>query len=901
MMPKLKGSHPWALILCRASDATIPAWPGRDYFSSLIGASPSGTGLHAWWQQISGGNLDFAGSRVFGWYVLPASVAQIGHMARGELVTAARAAATAAGVDLSFYRHTLAIATGSTKQGDGNVGSDVVLDIRATNGQAGWRRCAKCAGIAFWDGTRSPGFCLAGGRHDHNASRFYSIPQVSFPNGQFGWRWCSKCEALIFQTTTPADCPGGGKHSFTGSGPYVVRISAISTMNEQSNWRKCNKCQALAYSDGVNPGPCSAGGRHDHTGSGNYSIPYGWTASLGFLAHETGHGFGLGHSFGTSRRGDFVNDGHPGVYGDRTDIMSWANTAQMAQPLYTPSGPGLNAPTLHKLGWLSGSDIVTLNVPASVQSFTLRPLHGGVAGSGPRMLRVIDTQKGWIYTAEYRARLSWDQAIETPRVVVHAMRSFYQAGQDGWRWCANCQGLIYAGQSACPAGGVHDGRGGLDYWLPLNTGLGQSDWRWCSKCCGMFFAGNATQGACPAGGAHDGSQSGNYAVPLNGPGQSNWRWCNKCQGLAFAGSGWPGVCPAGGLHDHTGSGNYSLDSVPGTSRQNKWRSCTKCQGLYFAGLGKCTGGDIHTFSSEEDYGLVHDFSGAPGQPGWRFCRKCYGLMFYDASRPLGVCAAGGVHDYLTSAHISSGNYVIPHDSEAEAGQRQWRNCKKCSAIYYSGSGGLELCSAGGRHEPEWEYIFAYNTKAILGETFHRCRKCDVMVNGPAPCTAGGNHDTSIGANYVIRTDPASLVREQAYGRKCSKCRALFVLNSEDGTAENPCPAGGGHSPTGEYFQTMVTGYIDPYWRWCRKCEAMAYWDGSRAPGPCPAGGTHDHTGSGAYLPPSFGLDATQVVNDGLGINGSWANQNVKIEVVAIQPNSATIQVTSFAYQPPLTP
>jgi hypothetical protein len=67
MTPKVKGSHPWALILCNASDQDAPGWPGLDYFNAFI-AEPGGNGLYTWWQQVSGGNLDLAGSKVFGWY-----------------------------------------------------------------------------------------------------------------------------------------------------------------------------------------------------------------------------------------------------------------------------------------------------------------------------------------------------------------------------------------------------------------------------------------------------------------------------------------------------------------------------------------------------------------------------------------------------------------------------------------------------------------------------------------------------------------------------------------------------------------------------------------------------------------------------------------------------------------
>src|SRR5262249_53883714 len=156
--------------------------------------------------------------------------------------------------------------------------------------------------------------------------------------------------------------------------------------------------------------------------------------------------------FGTDRKGDFTNDDRPGCYGDWTDIMSWDSTASFGELRYTPAGAGLSAPTLYKLGWLSDSDVTTAIGEGTIK---LKPVYGMTGGGGgggvsPRMFRVIDADRGWIYTAEYRAPMSWDQGIPTPRVVIHAMRTLYQAGQDGWRWCANCEGLIYAGQTACP-------------------------------------------------------------------------------------------------------------------------------------------------------------------------------------------------------------------------------------------------------------------------------------------------------------------------------------------------------------------------------------------------------------------------------------------------------------------
>ena len=132
MLPKVKGSHPWAVILCNASDQVAPKVPALSYFHDLV-ASSSANGLYTWWQQISSGNLDLQGSNVFGWYSLPNTLAQLSVMSRAQIVSAARTAATAAGADFSSYLHTLAIVTGYSN--NGNTGSDVAYGITATNGQ----------------------------------------------------------------------------------------------------------------------------------------------------------------------------------------------------------------------------------------------------------------------------------------------------------------------------------------------------------------------------------------------------------------------------------------------------------------------------------------------------------------------------------------------------------------------------------------------------------------------------------------------------------------------------------------------------------------------------------------------------------------------------------------------
>jgi hypothetical protein len=861
------------VILCRASDRDAPAWPPPQYFADFIGGHHAG-GLYDYWLDVSYGQLDLQGSTVLGWYQLSQTAAEIAQMDRGTLVSAARAVAGAAAAG---FAHTLAVAT--EYPGGGNVGSDVAAGIFETLGQPGWRWCSKCESLAFWDGSRDPGACVAGGRHDHGGSSYYAVRETGFVGGQPGWRWCVKCETMVFNTSNPATCPGGGTHDLSQSGPYVLHLGG-ATDREQDQWHWCSKCQGLAFWDRSRaPGPCPMGGLHDHSTSGDYGIAFAWAADVGWFAHESGHGFGLDHSFDLSRTGDLYNDSRPGAYGDRADIMSWANTAFFAAPRFTPAGAGLNAPILHKLGWLGSDvaqtvDVFDVQAGSAPQSVALSSLYdpGPRLVTHPRMIRVVRPSEGRIYTAEFRSPAdNWDRGLVTAPVVVHLLPTLYAAGQDQWRHCSSCEGLVYAGQTACPAGGVHDGGSSGDYGLLENVGPsgGQTGWRWCRKCSGLVFPGQGgTLPSCPAGGSHDLSSSGDYAIPMAGPGQAGWRRCQKCGGLGFSGNPTPGVCPAGSLHDYSASGNYVLSEGSGNNRQNGWRWCNKCQGLYFAGLGACKGGSVHDFSGSSDYSLVHDLAGAIGQPGWRWCAKCYALAFNDGTRLPGLCAAGGRHD-----HSASGHYVLPTDAETANAQLSWHWCSKCSALnYHDGTRNPGPCSAGGVHDPKSAYLIAHDTSAVPGQQgFAWCSKCECMVSGkkPAPCSAGGNHDTSASAAYVIRTDPAQRVREQAFWRTCTKCSEVMALTDYDATKQLPCPAGGTHAPQGEYFLTQQTS--DPFWRWCSKCEAMAYWDGSRAPGPCPASGEHDHTKSGFYAPPQFLGEVTEVVASDLQPGQTYVN------------------------------
>ncbi|WP_329419989.1 hypothetical protein [Streptomyces sp. NBC_01268] len=87
--------------------------------------------------------------------------------------------------------------------------------------------------------------------------------------------------------------------------------------------------------------------------------------------------------------------------------------------------------------------------------------------------------------------------------------------------------------------------------------------------------------------------------------------------------------------------------------------------------------------------------------------------------------------------------------------------------------------------------------------------------------------------------------QQPGWRWCAKCQGLAFAF---GTKVGECPVGGTHDHGPSWPYSLLHEFPAPAvqagWRWCAKCQSLAFADGST--GPCQAGGSHDHTGSGAY-------------------------------------------------------
>jgi hypothetical protein len=94
--------------------------------------------------------------------------------------------------------------------------------------------------------------------------------------------------------------------------------------------------------------------------------------------------------------------------------------------------------------------------------------------------------------------------------------------------------------------------------------------------------------------------------------------------------------------------------------------------------------------------LFSDFAAvlaqSTGQRDWRFCRKCQAI-FFDGFPNKGPCKAGGAHE------AAGFNFVLPHDvAETPTAQKNWRFCRKCQAMFFDGIPSKGSCAAGGAHE-----------------------------------------------------------------------------------------------------------------------------------------------------------------------------------------------------------
>jgi hypothetical protein len=138
--------------------------------------------------------------------------------------------------------------------------------------------------------------------------------------------------------------------------------------------------------------------------------------------------------------------------------------------------------------------------------------------------------------------------------------------------------------------------------------------------------------------------------------------------------------------------------IAGTE-QERWNYCSLCGMLYFNGApSRCPKsgpfGTMHMNNSSNNYALHCDSPSPPSgtQADWRWCKNC-GVLHFTGGGASVCTSTGGAH-----ASDGSGNYLLvvsPQPSTLYPGidtvQDNWRCCKNCGALHFGS--GASVCPA----------------------------------------------------------------------------------------------------------------------------------------------------------------------------------------------------------------
>lgn len=170
----------------------------------------------------------------------------------------------------------------------------------------------------------------------------------------------------------------------------------------------------------------NANGDHGAVGGGTTVFAYAFGRALEptFIFHEMGHTLGLGHSFSDSTSG-CCGSSLAGEYCNGWDIMSAMCVFQFAG-LHGTTGPGLNAPTLNQLGWLTDARIATTaTIGVTTHDVELIAVnHPEIPGKLVARIDFVDRLQGLLlpfstYFVELRTQDRWDRGLPNAAVLIH--------------------------------------------------------------------------------------------------------------------------------------------------------------------------------------------------------------------------------------------------------------------------------------------------------------------------------------------------------------------------------------------------------------------------------------------------------------------------------------------------
>jgi hypothetical protein len=576
-----------------------------------------------------------------------------------------------------------------------------------------------------------------------------------------------------------------------------------SDANHQPDWMFCTKCARLVFA-GYPPGSpnyvsvCPKGGAHDPMGN-NFDLPHD-------LGDDAGRQSDWRYCF---RCGGLFFHGY-------TDTKNW--------PGICPAGEGGH-------------------IPAGYNFFLPFVIDEDPYGLQPDP--DPNTQANWRFCA-LCSGLFWNAdsikgvcpGASGGGLHLHPVRK----GNDGRYWAFEAEGPIGRTLSLETPSGAFSFGGRVYVFAGISEAFASGQTRPGDPAYGLYlvstdqpdqpvtyrkeFLFNPRIGVCPFdGGSHEvlGYQ---FVLPhdqtSSGPREANWTRCELCSGLFHSGvepafprpivsySG--GICPHGGAH--VGKESNPLFSIPvgvaeNALNQANWRRCGNCDGIYWDGKTNAKGvcpatGRGHQPGDQVMLLLPHDQpEDDNNQANWRRCRKCQSL-FWSGTDDRGRCPAGGAHDHQGKDDFVPAlqdEFILAHDVVPDSHhQSNWRFCSKCRSMFFdTGTSPVRACAGGpgGHNVQGFMFVLPHG---LPGDLWHqdnwaRCGKCEVIFRGSLAIRLDGG-PTFVGTGV---------------------CAA-------DNTA---------HQPVGSIFalpHRIPASYQERNWRFCTKCfglvsieQAQKFW------------------------------------------------------------------------------
>lgn len=229
-------STPWAILLTKWSDNNTEPKP-RSFFTDLFTTAGTGSfNMTDYFDTMSHGTLDLSGSTVFGWFTLDQPQTTYvgnttpgpGQLGRYELLVAAKAKATAGGVDLSkFY--------------------GVVVVMNTPTDLCGWigGRAALCD-----SGSCEP--TVLGQEMGHGYGMFHSRVDGSTDDYRDPWDTMSTWDGCYYA--------GDPNYTLIGPGLNAANMRAMGWLDESRVW----KPSSAAFTEQIEIRPLHARGLPGH-------------------------------------------------------------------------------------------------------------------------------------------------------------------------------------------------------------------------------------------------------------------------------------------------------------------------------------------------------------------------------------------------------------------------------------------------------------------------------------------------------------------------------------------------------------------------------------------------------------------------------------------------------------